>query len=66
LREKSFAGGVFDPAAEAAVDFIGLLRRDWKSRPFKTAENRVFPQPLKAVPFPNLPRTMPFPNLPAA
>ena len=48
LRKDSFARGTFDASAEAAIDIGGLLRRDWKSRPFKAAANRVFPQPTRA------------------
>src|ERR1039458_892803 len=50
LRKNSFNGGILDSAAEAAVDIVGFLRRDWKSRPFKASADRVFPQPLKSCP----------------
>src|ERR1700674_734603 len=50
VAEKLHCGGIFDPAAEAAVVTIGLLRRDWKSRPFKAAADRVFSATSSATP----------------
>jgi len=39
---KSFAGEIFDPAAEAAVDFIGLFAARLKVAPFQSRREIKF------------------------
>jgi hypothetical protein len=42
LRKSSFAGEIFDLSVEAAVDIIGFLWRDWKSRLSKPSRIEFF------------------------